>query len=146
MSTVLYVAEGHGMLLSDTRAWQRSVTSPGRKKKLYRLDDRSIIGITSSSPGAPERFVACLNDPELDRTWEPNLNAIRVIGRGRILLYIDSFFPAGPIVSKRHAIGSGGEYAMGALEAGRSGVDAVQIACKLDECSGGPVDVMYRYA
>lgn len=145
MSTVLYVADGHGALFSDTRAWQRGVTSPGLKKKLYRLNDGSIVGITSSTPGVPERFVACLNDPELDRDWPLNLAAIRVIGKGKILLYIDSFFPAGPIRSKRHAVGSGGEYAMGALEAGRSAVDAVKIACKLDECSGGPVDCMYRY-
>jgi hypothetical protein len=37
------------------------------------------------------------------------------------------------------AIGTGGEFAMGAMMAGKSPEKAVEIACGLDECSGPPI-------
>ncbi len=36
-------------------------------------------------------------------------------------------------------IGSGSEYAQGALEAGVSSLKAMEIACKLDRSTGGPI-------
>lgn len=41
------------------------------------------------------------------------------------------------------AIGSGGAYAIGALDAGASPEDAVKIACRRDANTGEPVTVLY---
>lgn len=140
MSTVVYC---NGALYADSRAHYPRSASPGRKKKLYRLADGTIIGVVSAKPGTPERFIACLNDPTLDREWGPDLAAIRVVGRGQIEIYFDSFFPAGPIRTTRHAIGSGSEYALGAILAGAHPRKAVEIAGKLDTNTGGPVDFLW---
>lgn len=41
-----------------------------------------------------------------------------------------------------HAIGSGGEIAIGAMAFGATAEQAVEIACRLDVWSGGPVQVL----
>ena len=43
------------------------------------------------------------------------------------------------------ALGSGGEYAMGAMTAGATAEEAVRIACQHDTGSGGDVTVLYRH-
>ena len=41
--------------------------------------------------------------------------------------------------TKFYAWGSGEEYAMGAMAAGKSAIEAVKISCKFDDSSGGKV-------
>lgn len=44
------------------------------------------------------------------------------------------------ITEKQLAVGSGGAYALGAMLAGKNAVEAVKIACRLDNNSGLPVE------
>lgn len=46
------------------------------------------------------------------------------------------------VTGQRYGLGSGSEYAMGAMAAGKSATEAVEIACELDNDSGGPVETM----
>lgn len=56
------------------------------------------------------------------------------------LYYLDNeFYPQKLNKKKAHALGSGVEYALGAMEAGCSAVEAVKIGCKFDVRSGGNV-------
>ena len=54
---------------------------------------------------------------------------------------VDGFFdtPMGVEMGRVAALGSGLEFAMGAMYAGKSAKEAVEIACKLDNGSAKPV-------
>jgi hypothetical protein len=45
-----------------------------------------------------------------------------------------------PILNPEAAVGSGSGYALGAMLAGKSAIEAVKIACKIDSNSGLPVE------
>lgn len=45
-----------------------------------------------------------------------------------------------PILESQVAVGSGGQYAMGAMAAGKTAIEAVRIACRLDNNSGLPIE------
>jgi ATP-dependent protease HslVU (ClpYQ) peptidase subunit len=57
----------------------------------------------------------------------------------RACIYYEQDQPYGCAVPRRWAIGTGRDFAMGALHAGANAVDAVRIAANLDTRSGGPV-------
>lgn len=143
MSCVIFDA---GALYADSRAYGgRGHTSPGRKSKLHRLDDGRRVGIVAATLGEPERFVAWLNagaDPEDWKGDKPDVRAILVQIDGRVFLYEDSIWPSGPIQSDRYAIGSGQEYALGAMAAGASPLAALGIAATFDANTGGPFDTL----
>lgn len=66
--------------------------------------------------------------------------AIMVSPKGEVLFWegsVLSFQTQAPL-----AIGSGAPYALAAMECGKSAVEAVEIACKLDPYSGGDIQVV----
>lgn len=66
-----------------------------------------------------------------------DVEAIIVGSSGAAKYYDES--PIGIPVGKTCAIGSGSAFAMGAMLAGKSAYDAVNIACELDPLSRGPI-------
>lgn len=58
-----------------------------------------------------------------------------------LVLWMSSNMPAPLKVSGPHAIGSGREYAMGAMMAEKNAAEAVRIASTLDSGTGGPIDI-----
>lgn len=58
-----------------------------------------------------------------------------------VFLYVDSLRPV-PLGQIKWAIGSGGEYAFGAMAVGANAKKAVEIACAFDVNSGMGVDVL----
>lgn len=143
MSVVVY---RDGLLAADTRAYGGPYqTSPGRKTKIYSLDDGARIGITSAVIGMPERFVAWLKAGAIPKEFgepAPDLRAMLIKPDGKLFLADDGLHFSGPIDSEYYAIGSGAAYAMGAMAMGASADEAVKVACKFDLHCGEPVVVL----
>lgn len=141
------IAYKDGVMAADSRAWGGKYScSPGTKAKAHRLEDGTRVGIVSAVVGMPERFVAWLKAGSDPKEWggdpRPDLKAMIVRPNGEVYLAEDDVWFSGPIKTTCHAIGSGGEYALGAMYAGLSAPEAVRIACQLDVNCGEPVLVL----
>lgn len=142
------VAFKEGILAADTCAYGgRGQASPGQKAKIHRLEDGTRVGIVSAVLGEPERFLAWMKDGE-DRTkWtgdKPDLRALIIRPSGEVFLADDSIWFSGPIECATYGIGSGGDYAQGAMAMGASAKQAVYVACDLDPYCGAPVQTLER--
>jgi hypothetical protein len=135
-----------GVLAADSKAWGgRGNASPGQKRKIHRLDDGTRVGVVSAIIGQPEKFVSWLAagaDPDAWKGDKPDLAAIIVRPNGDVFLSYDSLYFSGPIDSRQHAIGSGSDFALGALEMGATIDQAIAVACRLDACCGLPVHIL----
>ena len=144
MSTVVY---RDGVLAADSRAYGgHGQDSPGEKRKIYRLKDGSVVGVTSGVLGMGERFAAWLNaggDPSAWTGSDPDLRAIIIRPGGEVFLADDGLYFSGPIRCDHYAIGSGAPYAMGAMAMGASAVQAVHVAIAHDCHSGGRVRAIH---
>lgn len=144
MSVVVYC---RGVLAADSRAYGgKYACSPGAKRKAHRLSDGTRVGIVSAVVGMPERFVAWLEaggDPKEWGEGSPDLRALIVRPNGDLFLADDSLHFSGPIDCEFYAIGSGGDYAIGALAMGATVERAIEIAAQFDPNSGTPVTVLH---
>jgi hypothetical protein len=135
-----------GVLAADSKAWGgRGNASPGTKRKVHRLPDGTRVGIVSAVVGLPERFVGWLIDGADPLKWtgdQPDLAAIIVKPNGEVFLAHDSVYCSGPLTTSQHAIGSGSDYALGALEMGATIEQAIVVACRLNDCCGLPVHIL----
>lgn len=141
MSVVVYK---DGIMAADSKAYGgKGQCSPGWKRKAHRLEDGTRVGVVSACPGEPERFVAWLAagaDPEAWKGDKPDLRALIVKPNGDVYLAADSCYFSGPIQCDCYAIGSGSEFAFGAMAMGASAEQAVRIAMMHDpNCGGEPV-------
>lgn len=140
MSTIAWDGQ---TLAADSRAYGgRYMSSPGSKAKIRRLDDGTRLGCVSSDVGASEQVMdwyaaGCAAFGESDRPT--NFGLIVVTPDGKLMIANDRFALSGPIDCARYAIGSGGDYALGAMAMGATAVQAVLIAAELDPHSGAPV-------
>lgn len=74
-------------------------------------------------------------------TSDDNGAYMMLIGKRRShLISSDDMCPI--VIREPYAIGSGSDFAMGAMLAGKSAKDAVKIAAKLDCYTGGPIKVL----
>lgn len=138
MSTVVY---SNGVMAADTRAYSGNGHPIGNKMKIRRLSDGSLVGVTSNVVGFSEAFMQWLetgDDGDLPSS-EFAFDALHVKPNGQVFLYCDSLSPAGPLIGQHFTIGSGKKYALGALHAGLTPIQAVEIAAALDQFSGLPV-------
>ncbi len=138
-----------GVLAADSRAYGgHGQPSPGSKAKIHRLDDGRRVGLVSAAPGEPERFLAWLKAGGEPSAWvgdKPNVRAIVVMPAGEVFLYEDSVWPSGPITCDDFVVlGSGQEFASGALHMGATAAQAVEAAIRFDCNSGAPVRVLTR--
>ncbi len=140
------VAYKNGVMCSDSRAYGGKYMPPaGVKRKAHELPDGSILGIVSADLGEPEKFLAWYKAGAAVDDWKgdpPKIRAIRVDGFCQLWLYDESLHPSGPIDTNCYAIGSGGEFALGAMLAGLDPFEAVRIACLLDGNCGEPVHTL----
>lgn len=131
MTTIAY---RNGIMAADTRAYSGGSVPIGQKNKIHRLDDGSLVGVSSTEPGMAEAFAAWLNDganPEEaafagDRL--KNLSALHITPEGQVFFYCENITPSGPLYSRFFAIGSGEQYALGALSSGATAEAAVKVA------------------
>jgi ATP-dependent protease HslVU (ClpYQ) peptidase subunit len=137
---VTTIATDGKTIAADGQSTAGDMVTSADSKKLHRLPDGSIVGGCGElSP--MRRAINCLHSPDAhpdDLTGDFTL--VRLYADGRIVTYEGCLFafdlPA-PVT-----IGSGREFAMGAMLAGKSPKEAVEIATQRDIYSGGTITVM----
>lgn len=141
MTTITYRA---GYLAADTRAYSGNKPPIGRKTKIfYDPDIKIACGTSSSLPGFGEKFWLWLSGQEGDIEFAKDAEFTSLtIQDGEVFIYENSLFPTGPLEADYFAIGTGREYAMGAMEMGASAPEAVRVSCKLDVWSADPIMVI----
>jgi ATP-dependent protease HslVU (ClpYQ) peptidase subunit len=137
---VTTIATDGKSIAADGQSTAGEMVTSRETTKLTRLPDGSIVGGCGElSP--MRRAINCLHSPDAhpdDLTGDFTL--LRLFPDGRIVTYEGCLFafelPA-PVT-----IGSGREFAMGAMLAGKGPKEAVEIAIERDIYSGGDVLVM----
>lgn len=137
MTTIVY-KDKH--LFVDSRAYSGDKTPIGFKTKLHRLPD-GMFASSSTIIGAPERLLALLREKGVAAHVTEDLDADAIYVQDDGSVY---FFSRGPQwtsidVSQYLAIGSGAQYALGALAHGATGQEAMEVAIQLDLWSGHPI-------
>lgn len=140
MTTIVF---RDGIMAADTRAYSGASTPIGFKAKIHRLKDGSLMGVSSTIPGQAEAFINWVNDGSnmetIDQLGELKLAAIVAMKDGNIIYFNDSPLPSGPIAGSFFAIGSGEQYALGALSCGATAEAAVTAAAQHDPWTGGEI-------
>jgi 20S proteasome alpha/beta subunit len=147
MTTIVY---RNRVMAADSRAYSGHATPIGSKQKIAVLGNGALIGVSTTQPGLAEAVInyfeelATIDDrPEGSAIHVPEftaaLSVLLVNPDGTVMFASDSLMLAGPITADFFAIGSGAEYALGALSCGVSAEDAVRMAIEHDPFSGFPV-------
>lgn len=148
MSTIVY---RDGVMAADSRAYSGNTAPIGNKRKITRLADGSLVGVSTTQPGTSERIAQWLDEltecnPLAFQDWAQapaipdigSFTALTVRPDGTALLFENSLFPS-IVTAPYYAIGSGREYALGALVGGSSALQALRVAVELDVWSGLPI-------
>lgn len=143
MTTIAY---RDGILAADSRAYGGDRAPIGSKTKIHRLLDGTLFGLSSSAVGADNLIRKWVEDgcpaPKNDAVKPDNFELILVRQNGEVFYAHDNLSLSGPIRSNKLAIGSGKEFALGAIEMGAGALQAVEVAARLDPWTGGPFDTL----
>lgn len=109
--------------------------------KLFTLADRSVVGIAGSLEFclAAVKYLDGSIGPKPTSSTD-NSTLLRVYPDGTAEVYHSQLEPY-PVLLPFFAVGSGSDYAMGALAMGATPERAIEIASQFDEATGGGIDV-----
>lgn len=108
------------------------------KRKVIK-GNKSIVGFCGDAiSGYSGALYLCGDEQDRPITTRDD-DVLFMIWDGSRLFLADNEFRSIPVDDKFHAIGSGGAIAMAAMELGCSAPEAVKMAIKYDEYSGGRV-------
>ncbi|MTH61180.1 hypothetical protein [Paracoccus litorisediminis] len=146
MTTIVY---RDGVLASDTRAYSGHATPIGTKRKIHRRRDGAMFGVSTAAPGLSEQVARWyLDDKNMDLLPqlgpEDGFDMLEIDKDGQVFIYHDSIHPTGPLTAPYFTVGSGANYAIGALEMGASAVEAVRVAITNDPWTGGHIETLTR--
>lgn len=135
------VAWDGASLASDSRA--ASGTRSHSTRKIERLPDGTLFGFAGYLSAYPKvrNWAAGGCVPEDRPKIRPGSEFILVKPDKTILVYEDCKDPI-EVTDKIAAIGSGAEYALGALACGASAHRAVEVAALFDPATAGPVVIL----
>lgn len=138
MTTIVYRA---GTMAADSRAWSGDKHPIGNKVKIRRLEDGTLIGCSTTTPGGGEAVLDWYEagHPDEGHTLPESFTFLAVQKNGEVYYATDADFITGPLTADFFAIGSGEQYAMGALHMGATAEEAVRVACKADAWTGFPI-------
>lgn len=144
MTTIVFRA---GILAADSRGYSGTKTPIGDKRKIFATPDGELAGVSSALPGVSEAFRSWLLAGASPDSWPAALTdkdfvALVVDPASQARLYNSSPLPSGPLQAPYFAIGSGEQYALGALLMGASAEEAVAAAIEMDVWSGGPITTL----
>lgn len=143
MTTIAY---RDGILVSDTRAYSGDKHPIGHKAKIHELEDGSLFGCSTTVVGLPERLLRWVKegrDPdEFPYSGDNGFTVFLVDPEGQVFYAAGQPFFTGPLTASFWAIGSGEQYAHGALMAGASAEEAIRIACACDPWSAPPLQII----
>lgn len=137
MTTIAY---RDGVLAADSLVTLGDTKVHGRYLKIQRIGEY-LVGVAGGVADC-QAFVDWAKSPEDDPPPKGSYSALVIDGKGR-LKEVEGGNPLPKLRgAKFAAIGSGGPFAIAAMYAGASAVDAVKIACKIDTGSGLPVKTL----
>lgn len=143
MTTICY---RDGQLAADTRAYSGGSRPIGHKQKIgmVQLSGGEILafGISTAHPGLSEELRAWLGNeksPDYDPGPGREFEMLEVRDDGTVFYYQSSLTPSGPLEADYFAIGSGAEYALGALAHGATAQEAVEAASQHDVWTKAPI-------
>lgn len=143
MTTIAY---RDGILAADTRAYSGHTNWVGVKSKIFELSDGMMVGISTPNPGySAELMDWVVSGFEMDRypiLADRTFSMIVVYPNGQVSVFIDNHTDIGFLSNDFFAIGSGECYALGAMAAGASAIEAVKIGCDMDPFTAGPVEAL----
>lgn len=139
MTTIAY---RNGTMACDSRGYTGGKSPIGSKCKIERLEDGTLLGASSTVPGGGEQIRKWYKDgcpKDVDYNLPDKFTMLAVKASGEAFYADDNLMLSGPLTADYFAIGSGLDFALGAMAAGQSAIMAVNIACELDVWSEGPV-------
>lgn len=147
MTTIAYRA---GVMAADTRAYSGDKVPIGFKTKIHRLSDGSLFGCSSSSVGADgllRRWVDGGCQPCKSDDLKPDgFQLLLIRPSGDVFYAKDNMELTGPLSAAYFAIGSGDQFALGAMAVGASAKKAIEAAATLDPWTGGEITVIRQGA
>jgi hypothetical protein len=136
MTTIAYCK---GVLAGDGRETMSGTDSShvitDRDVKVFRLKDGRLFGGANASEDIARLYQALVKKnplPKLD-----DVNGILIDLRGLVWLYEGRIWQRLRVY--HYAIGTGSGFAIGAMDAGASAIEAVKIGIKRDPFSGGKI-------
>jgi ATP-dependent protease HslVU (ClpYQ) peptidase subunit len=137
LTTIVY---RDGVLAGDSRAYSGDKHPIGSKLKIRRLTDGTLLGASSTIPGAGEKVLDWYAGGQKEDFDLPDHFTLLVAKpNGEVFYANDSAIFSGPLTSDFFSIGSGEQYAHGALLMGASAVEAVRAACFADAWTDFPI-------
>lgn len=137
MTTVAYK---DGVMAADKQMGGYS----GIITKVYRIGD-SLVGLSGSDYAACLKVVDWLADggdpDEKPDLGDSDIHILLVDSEGTIFLYNNNLYPM-PMEQEFFAVGSGMDYAIGAMAMGGSAADGVRVASRFDPGTGQGVDCL----
>jgi 20S proteasome alpha/beta subunit len=136
-----------GVMGVDSRAYSgQGSVAIGAKNKMHRLDDGSLIAVSSIVAGLAERVIEYIND-SLEGEYDPSdielknasVTMLMLKENGDVYYANDTLYWSGPIEAAYFAIGSGAEYALGAFAMGANVVRALEVAIEHDVYTDYPI-------
>lgn len=145
MTTVVY---RDGVMAADSRAYSGDKVPIGFKTKIHRMADGTLLGVSTTSVGGDaliRRWVEGGCQPVTNDTLKPaSFTALMVDPAGALFYANDNMEWSGPLDAKFIAIGSGEQFALGAMHMGASAEEAIAAAIALDPWSDGAITVLRR--
>lgn len=141
MTTVVYCK---GVLAADSQATDSQVWRTRKIERLQTSAGELLVG-WCGQVFAAQVFLEWLKN---DKNRKPDIGnedfeAIVIAETGRVTIWNQSLVPWKPR-AKFFAVGSGAPAALAAMYCGKSAVEAVKIACKIDPWSSGPIHSLKR--
>lgn len=109
-----------------------------RVRKIHRLPDGSLV----AGAGTSAAVYAAIQWVHAGRYGEPpdlDGSCLLFLRPDRSLWLADGRWPEFPLMDEYVAIGSGGMAAQAAMRLGKSAIEAVRLACQIDDGSSAPV-------
>lgn len=139
MTTVVY---RDGIMAADSRAYSGDKHPIGNKVKIRRLPDGTLLGASSTLPGAGETVLDWYANGQEEETILPaHFTLLVAKTNGDVFYANDDRIFSGPLTGDFFSIGSGEQYAHGALLMGACAVEAVRAACLADAWTDFPIYV-----
>lgn len=140
MTTIAYRA---GTMAADSRAYAGDRRPMGFKTKIKRLANGGLMASSSVRPGNAELLFAIVNGNGIEAPIDPPIDAqsLVVMPGGDVYYYANGGRFTGPLNGEYFAVGSGEDYALGAMAMGADAIKAVEMAKLHDVFSGGPTQV-----
>ncbi len=142
MNDLTTIAYKDGVLAADTRMTYGD-GSTVRVKKIFQLSDGSLFGVAGESPWVERMREWAISGFPKKRRWskEAEVEAMHIKTDGSIWL-VHNDLNLDKVEEKYYAIGSGGAYAIGAMDCGKGAAAAVKIACRRDSSTSEPIDTL----